>query len=281
MVLFSIIRTKSYDPVRRLMRLTATKIPLFALLALLPLQACESEELPVYGYRVVNVFPHDENAFTQGLFYRDGWLYESTGRHGESSIRKVHIDTGRVRQQYDYERRYFGEGIVDLDDRIVGLTWKAREGFVFGIENFDEQARFNYSGEGWGLTKNDTHLIMSDGTPTLRFLNPDTLETESSLTVMLNGEPLRYVNELEWIDGEIFANVWTTDVIVRIDPGSGNVTGVIDLAGLLPASDRRPGYTDVLNGIAYDAERDRLFVTGKRWPKLFEIELVERPKATQ
>ena len=259
------------------MRLSVAKLPLFALLALLPLQACESDELPVYGYRIVNVFPHDENAFTQGLFFRDGWLYESTGQRGASSIRKVHIDTGRVGQQYDFEHRYFGEGIVDWEDRLVALTWQSGEGFVFGIETFDEQRRFNYSGEGWGLTRNDSHIIMSDGTSTLRFLNPVSLETEDTLTVTLDGEPLRYVNELEWIDGEIFANVWTTNVIVRIDPDSGEVIGVIDLGGLLPSSDRRAGHTDVLNGIAYDSARDRLFVTGKNWPKLFEIELIERP----
>jgi glutaminyl-peptide cyclotransferase len=260
---------------------TDRKFLFLVLFALLPLQACESDELPVYGYRVVNVFPHDENAFTQGLFFRDGWLYESTGRRGASSIRKVHIDTGRVGQQYDFERRYFGEGIVDWEDRLIAVTWEAGQGFVFGIDEFDERERFNYAGEGWGLTRNDTHIIMSDGTPVLRFLDPDTLETEETLTVMLNGEPLQYLNELEWIDGEIYSNVWTTNVIVRIDPDSGNVTSVIDLAGLLPSTDRRPGHTDVLNGIAYDAARDRLFVTGKNWPKLFEIDLVERSRENQ
>ena len=261
------------------MQISVRILSLLLILVLLPLQACESDELPVYGYRIVNVFPHDENAFTQGLFFRDGWLYESTGRRGASSIRKVHIDTGRVGQQYDFARRYFGEGIVDWEDRLIAVTWEAGEGFVFGIEEFDEQRRFSYAGEGWGLTRNESHIIMSDGTPTLRFLDPDTLETKKSLTVMFEGEPLRYVNELEWIDAEIWANVWTTDWIVRIDPESGNVTSLVDLAGLLPASDRRPGHTDVLNGIAYDAARDRLFVTGKHWPKLFEIELYRKPAA--
>ena len=230
----------------------------------------------VYGYRVLNVYPHDTNAFTQGLLFRDGGLYESTGLRGESSIRKVNLTTGEVTRRHDLPDRYFGEGIVDWGDRLISVTWRSGRGFIFEIDSLDELGSFLIQGEGWGLTRDDSQIIMSDGTDVLRFLDPKTFGETGRVSVSLRGRSVRNLNELEWVDGELFANVWQTDWILRIDPRSGVVTGIIDLSGLLPDADRTPGHTDVLNGIAYDAESKRLFVTGKRWPKLFEIELVEK-----
>lgn len=242
------------------------------LLSAMPLHA----EVVNYGYRVVNVYPHDSDAFTQGLIFRDGELYESTGQLGASSIRRVTLETGDVLKKRDLADEYFGEGIVDWGDRLIGVTWHAGKGFVFDLDDFEVRATFEYPGEGWGLTRNDTHIIMSDGTDRLRFLDPDTFKEEASRSVTLRGRPIRTINELEWIEGSIFANVWRTDWIIRIDPGSGEVTGLVNLSGLLPEADRKSGHTDVLNGIAYDPEEKRIFVTGKYWPSLFEIVLVEK-----
>jgi glutamine cyclotransferase len=252
----------------------------YSLLVLFALSACDAslgEEPPIYGYRVVNVYPHDEKAFTQGLFFREGWLYESTGLRGSSSIRKVHLDSGRVVQQRNLDNQYFGEGIVDWKENLIAVTWHSGQGFIFSIDDFAGRGRFNYDGEGWGLTRSDSHLIMSDGTAILRFLDPISLEVERSVTVTLNGRAVRNLNELEWVEGEIFSNVWHSDQVIRIDPVSGTVTGLIELSGLLSDADKLGAKTDVLNGIAYDAESNRLFVTGKNWPKLFEIELFEKP----
>lgn len=242
----------------------------------LPAQSADVE-VAEFGYRIVNVYPHDKNAFTQGLFFRDGVIYESTGLRGFSSIRSVSLATGEIVRKYDLAPKYFGEGIVDWGDRLISVTWRANRGFVFAIDDFEEQSRFSYDGEGWGLTRDESNIIMSDGTERIRFLDPDSFAEIRSITVTLRGRKVRNINELEWIEGEIYSNVWQTDRIIRIDPESGIVTGVIDLSGLLPASDRILGHTDVLNGIAYDAESKRMFVTGKNWPKLFEIELVEKP----
>ena len=250
--------------------------PLIALLVLLPCEKSAASEPTVFGYRIVNVYPHDKEAFTQGLFMRDGWLYESTGLRGSSSIRKVRLDTGLVAQQHDLADQYFGEGIVDWNDSLIAVTWHSGQCFVFAIDAFVEQDRFKYVGEGWGLTRSDSHLILSDGTPILRFLNPQSFKTEKTISVTINGQAVRNLNELEWVKGEIFANVWRSDWIVRINPGSGAVTGLVDLSGLLTAAERAAAGTDVLNGIAYDSNANRIFVTGKNWPKLFEIELVER-----
>jgi len=229
--------------------------------------------VPVYDFEVVHSYPHDTSAFTEGLFYLNGFLYESTGLEQHSSIRKVNIDTGEVIQKVDIAPQYFGEGIVDWHGHLISLTWKSQIGFVFDLHTLKLQRHFKYPGEGWALTRNDKQLIMSDGTPDLRFLDPTTLTETGRIHVTVEGRPLPNLNELEWVKGEIYANVWQTQWIVRIDPGSGAVIGLINLTGLLPPSDIVKGQTDVLNGIAYDAAGDRLFVTGKNWPKLFEIRL--------
>ncbi len=229
--------------------------------------------VPVYGYEVVHVYPHDVHAFTEGLFYLNGFLYESTGLEGESSIRKVRLETGKVVQRIDVEAQYFGEGIVNWQHHLISLTWKSQVGFVYDLTTLKREREFHYSGEGWALTHDGTHLIMSDGTAQLRYLDPVTLAETRRLTVTYEGAPVRNLNELEWVDGEIYANLWQTNLIVRIDPATGAVVGVINLTGLLSPADIVPGQTDVLNGIAYDAARRRLFVTGKNWPKLFEIRL--------
>jgi len=229
--------------------------------------------VPIYNVDVVHTYPHDTAAFTEGLFYLNGFLYESTGLEGHSSIRKVKLETGEVLQKIDIPAQYFGEGIVNWHGHLISLTWKSQVGFVFGLSDFKLQRKFTYTGEGWALTRNDEKIIMSDGTPELRFLDPNTLAETGRIQVTLNGNPVRDVNELEWIKGEIYANVWQTNWILRIDPRSGKVVGLINLAGLLKSSDIVRGQTDVLNGIAYDAKADRIFVTGKNWPKLFEIRL--------
>jgi glutaminyl-peptide cyclotransferase len=237
-------------------------------------------EVPVYGYDVVHVYPHDPHAFTEGLFYLNGYLYESTGLNGQSSIRKEELASGRVLQERQIPDRYFGEGIVNWQTHLIELTWKAQVGFVYDLATLKPLQQFSYLGEGWGLTQNGRWLIMSDGTPELRFLDPATLQTVGELQVTYQGRPLRQLNELEWVKGEIYANIWQTNWIARIDPDSGEVKGLINLSGLLPASDFVPGQTDVLNGIAYDAQTDRLFVTGKNWPKLFQIHLHRERQVT-
>jgi len=235
--------------------------------------------VPIYDVEVVHTYPHDPGAFTEGLFYLDGFLYESTGLEQHSSIRKVQLETGTVLQHIDIPPQYFGEGIVDWGGHLVSLTWKSQVGFVFDLKTLKLQRQFSYPGEGWALTQDGKHLIMSDGTPELRFLDPRTLAESGRVQVTLDGAPVRNVNELEWVKGEIYANVWETNWIIRIDPATGRVVGVINLAGLLNPADRVTGIDSVLNGIAYDAKRDRLFVTGKNWPKLFEIRL--RPRLLQ
>jgi glutamine cyclotransferase len=229
---------------------------------------------PVYGYKVINVYPHDPQAYIQGLVYQDGIFYEGTGRRGQSTLRKVAVDSGEVLQRVDLPPELFGEGIVIYEDRIIQLTWQAGFGFVYNKDSFDLQQNFSYSTEGWGITHDGTRLIMSDGTARLYFWDPDTLEEIGRVAVLDNGQPVVRLNELEYIHGEVYANIWQTDRIARIDPQTGQVVGWIDLSGLLGPEDRAAQPVDVLNGIAYDADNDRLFVTGKLWPKLFEIELV-------
>jgi glutamine cyclotransferase len=231
-------------------------------------------EIPVYSYAVVNVYPHDRGAFTEGLFYRDGYLYESTGMNGASSVRKVELKTGRVVEQHDLPSAVFGEGIVDWKNELIGVTWKNQAGYVLDIDTFDFKHGFQYPGEGWGMTRNDKHLLLSDGTATIRVLDPQTLSQIDAIHVTAQGRPVDQLNELEWVKGQIYANIWQTNRIARIDPKSGNVSAWIDLSGLLAHSDRAADRVDVLNGIAYDAKQDRLFVTGKYWPNLFEIKLV-------
>jgi glutaminyl-peptide cyclotransferase len=237
--------------------------------------AAPAKTIPVYGYQVVHAYPHDINAFTEGLFFLNGYLYESTGLDGHSSVRKVKLETGQVVQRATLPADMFGEGIAPWKGRLIGLTWKAQVGYVLDLDSFDTQGQFGYPGEGWGLTHDDTEMVMSDGTSDIRFLDPQTLVETHRIHVSAGGKPVDQLNELEWVDGEIYANIWQTDRIARIDPKTGNVVGWIDLKGLLPMKDFIPQHTDVLNGIAYDPATKRLFVTGKFWPKLFEIRLVK------
>jgi glutaminyl-peptide cyclotransferase len=230
---------------------------------------------PVDGYQVVRSYPHDPRAFTQGLVYLDGFLYESTGLEGESSLRKVRLENGEVVQLHRLDKRYFAEGIAIWKDRVVQLTWQTEVGFVYDRETFKPLRTFTYKGEGWGLTHDGTRLIMSDGSSFLRFLDPETLAETGRLQVRDGGKPVEGLNELEYIKGEVFANVFQTDRVVRIDPKTGRVTRWIDLRGLLTPAEARK--VDVLNGIAYDAAKDRIFVTGKWWPRLFEIRIVSNP----
>ena len=226
-----------------------------------------------YTYRVIHAYPHDPTAFTQGLVYEDGILYEGTGLYGGSTLRKVALETGQVLRRYNLPQQYFGEGIAVVGDRLIQLTWQNHEGFVYRKETFERLQTFTYPTEGWGLVYDGVRLIMSDGTAMLHFLDPHTLTETGQVEVHDRGAPIVHLNELEYIDGQVWANVWQTDTIVRIDPQTGAVVGWIDLAGLLKPEDRT-GAEDVLNGIAYDAQGARLFVTGKCWSLLFEIELV-------
>ncbi len=231
---------------------------------------------PVLGYVVERVYPHDRNAFTQGLIWLDGVLYESTGLNGASSVRKVQLETGRVLARHDLNNRYFGEGLTAWGSQLIQLTYRSGLGFVYDRATLRQRQTFRYAGEGWGLTHDGQRLIMSDGTAVLRFLDPLTFRQVYELPVHDGGQPVPKLNELEFIKGEIWANVWGTDRIARIDPQSGRVTAWVDLTGLLSAADRT-GMVDVLNGIAWDAQRDRIFVTGKRWPKLYQIRVKEQP----
>jgi glutamine cyclotransferase len=238
--------------------------------------------VPEYGYDVVHVYPHDPTAFTEGLFYLNGFLYESTGVEGSSSVRKVKLETGQVLQEHDLPEAYFGEGIVKWKDKLYQLTYTTEVGFVYDFNTFEEKSEFHYPGQGWAFTTDGKKIYM-DGTrtvnaevsaPEIRIWDPETLRETGVIKVTDQGQPVENLNELEWVKGEIFANIWQTDRVARIDPKTGKVVGWIDLSGLLSPDDRRGA--DVLNGIAYDAEHDRLFVTGKRWPKLFEIKLVKK-----
>lgn len=232
---------------------------------------------PVYSYRVINTYPHDANAFTQGLiFAEDGFLYEGTGLYGQSTLRKVELQTGNIIKLHRLPAQYFGEGITLWKDKLIQLTWQEHRGFVYDKESFQLVREFAYPTEGWGITHDGKRLIMSDGTAILYFLNPDTFQGIGQIEVKEQGTPVTRLNELEYINGEIYANVWLTDRIAVISPETGQVLRWIDLTGLLSSGDRSQP-VDVLNGIAYDAQRDRLFVTGKLWPKLFEIRVVPPP----
>jgi glutaminyl-peptide cyclotransferase len=235
-----------------------------------------AQAAPEYGYRVVHRYPHSTKSFTEGLFYKDGYLYESTGLEGHSAIQKEELKTGKVLQRREIDPRYFGEGIVAWKDRLIELTWRSQIGFIYDLKTFAPKGSFNYLGEGWALTEDGRRLIMSDGTPELRFLDPKTLKETGRIRVTDNGRPVGNLNELEYVEGQVFANIWMTDSIARIDPATGKVVGWIDLSGILQPADVVPGQTDVLNGIAYDAKTKRLFVTGKMWPAVFEIELVRK-----
>jgi glutamine cyclotransferase len=226
-----------------------------------------------WTYKVVRTFPHDPKAFTQGLVFEDGFIYEGTGLNGRSELRKVELETGSVLQSCKLPDEFFGEGITIYGDHIIQLTFQSRVGFVYNKETFELLRQFNYPTEGWGLTNDERHLIMSDGTPMLYFLNPETFAQNRKIMVLDQDSPVWGLNELEYIDGQIYANVWPTERIVRIDPETGQVVGWIDAEGILAPEDHSEP-VDVFNGIAYDPAGDRLFVTGKFYPKLFEIKLV-------
>jgi glutamine cyclotransferase len=239
--------------------------------------SCDSPQDTItrYTFRVTAAYDHDPGASTQGLQYVDGLLYESTGLYGQSTLREVALESGDILRKLPLQEKYFGEGLTVFQEKVYQLTWKAGICFVYDRQTFDLIGQFSYETEGWGLTHDGTHLIMSDGSDTLYFRDPDTFEVVRNLSVTLQGIPLPMLNELEYIRGTIYANVWLTDTIALIDPESGSVEGVVDASGLLEAHADTDG-ANVLNGIAYDQDNDRLFVTGKLWPKLFEIELVEK-----
>ena len=224
-------------------------------------------------YRVVHTYPHDPHAFTQGLVFVDGHLYESTGINGQSSLRMVDLETGRILQDQPVDRKYFGEGLTNWGSTLIQLTWQSHTALVYDRFSFRLLGTFSYPGEGWGLTQDGKTLILSDGTPTLRFYDPATFKLLRRVTVKDHGKPVTEINELEYIEGQVYANIWHADRIARISPRTGQVVGWIDLKGLLPESERSSPEA-VLNGIAWDAAHHRLFVTGKLWPKLFEIEVV-------
>ena len=232
-----------------------------------------SPKTPEYSFKVINAFPHDSGAFTQGLEYRGGFLYESTGLKGRSSLRKVRLETGEVLQRIDLPVEYFGEGITILKNEIVQLTWQSHVGFIYDLGDFRLLRQFSYPGEGWGLANNGREIFMSDGTPEIRVLDPVTLAEKRRMTVHEGRKQIRDLNELEYVEGEIYANIWQTNRVARISPQTGEVLGWIDLSGLLSPVYRLADGA-VLNGIAYDATHKRLFVTGKLWPNIFEIQLV-------
>ena len=238
--------------------------------------------VPVSSYEIVKTYPHDGQAFTQGLFFHDGYLYESTGQYGESSLRKVEIATGKIVQKWDLPKEDFGEGSTLIGDKIYMVTWQQGLGRVFNLSDFKLLREFSYQGEGWGLTNDGTNLIMSQGTHVLKFIDPSTFQSNKTVAVMReDGQPLMKLNELEYVKGEIWANIWHSEdprtlgkanYIARIDPATGKIVGWIDLSNISPEDQRRDS-ENTLNGIAYDAATDRIFVTGKRWKKLYEIKL--------
>jgi glutamine cyclotransferase len=243
--------------------------------------------VPVYGYEVVKSYPHDPEAFTQGLLFHNGFLYESTGEYGRSSIRKVDIETGKVLQKVDLPKDNFGEGLTLFNGQLYSLTWKEQICRVYSVDDLKLVREFSYTGEGWGITNDGTNLYMTDSTHVIRVLNPETFRSSKMIAVMReDGRPMMSLNELEWVKGELWANIWHSEkpesvgkpnYIARIDPANGKIVGWIDLDGISPDDTRRDG-ENVLNGIAYDSASDRLFVTGKKWKKLYEIRITG-PKA--
>jgi glutamine cyclotransferase len=240
-------------------------------LACAPATNAQRKPAPVQGYQIVATFPHDPASFTQGLVFADGHLYESTGLNGESTLRRVDITTGKTLQRIDVSSEYFAEGLALVGDELLQLTWQTRIGFVYDRATFKQKRTFTYKTEGWGIAYDgSSRLVMSDGSDTLTFLHPKTLAAGATLRVREAGRPVPNLNELEWIEGEIWANVWRTDRIARISPNTGEVNAWIDLAALYPRAERRPP-ADELNGIAYDRAARRIFVTGKKWPRLYQI----------
>ena len=250
---------------------------LFALFLIPSVSAAQvfaaTHAVPVERYRIVHMYPHDAAAFTQGLVIVNGMLYESTGLFGQSSLRMVDLSSGRVLQQHDLAARYFGEGLTDWKNQLIQLTWQSHLGFVYDTFSFRTIRTFTYPWEGWGLTRDSRHLILSDGTSVLHLLDPATFKPVGEIRVTADGKPVLNLNELEYIHGEIYANIWETNRIARISPATGKVIEWIDLSGLRPAAVQQNDNA-VLNGIAYDSQHDRLYVTGKLWPTLYEIKLI-------
>jgi glutaminyl-peptide cyclotransferase len=231
---------------------------------------------PTYHYKVVAKYPHSTHSYTEGFFFRDGLFYEGTGLEGHGQV-LIYQPDGKVIQHYDVPPQYFGEGIVDWGNNLLEWTWQTHTGFVLDRTSLRVVSQFHYDGEGWGMTRTDREIITSDGSPILRFRNPDTFDVTHTITVRDGMTPVKNLNELEFIKGEIYANVWHSDRIARISPADGHVIAWIDCTGLLPDSEKVDAES-VLNGIAYDAKRDRLFVTGKQWPTIFEIKLIPPDK---
>lgn len=265
---------KGYSQSRRLKLLQPHISLLLCVLTFLSfIPSSGSSSTPVYTYEIINTYPHDEQAFTQGLVFEDGFIYEGTGLNGQSTLRMIKLKTGDVLKIHKLPQEFFGEGIVLYNDKIIQLTWKSHVGFVYDKDSFKVLSTFFYPTEGWGITYDGKQLIMSDGTANLYFLNPETLKETGRIEVRDRNIPVIRLNELEYVRGEIFANVWLTNRIARIDPQSGRVIGWIDLEGLSPFKNN-DNKIKALNGIAYDSNNDKLFVTGKLWPKIYEIVLV-------
>lgn len=253
-----------------------------AFLLLFSLAGLLQAAVPVYDYRIVERFPHSTRAFTQGFLLHDGYLYESTGLYGRSGLSRIELESGRVLQRHALSDHYFGEGIAVVEGRIFQLTWRENVVFEYDLETFAVLDSHYHPGEGWGLTWDGERLILSDGSADLQFIDPDGFRSLGRVTVRADGEPVRMLNELQYIDGEVWANIWMEDRIVRIDPESGTVTGIVDLSGLIDQTEigGSPGEA-VLNGIAWDPEEERLLVTGKLWADIFHIELLPRDSALQ
>ncbi len=231
----------------------------------------------VYTYKVVNEFPHDDQAFTQGFAYHNGYFYESTGQNGKSSLRKVEIESGKVLQKIDLDRQYFGEGMTIKDGKIYQLTWRKKVGFIYDINSFELEKSFDYgqSKEGWGLTHNNKYLVKTDGSERMWLLDPQTLKEVSFIETYTNKRKAEKLNELEFVNGKIYANIWQKNSILIVEPSNGAIEGIVSLKGLQSRAGQK-GEDNVLNGIAYDTENDRLYVTGKNWNKVFEIKLIEK-----
>jgi glutamine cyclotransferase len=237
-----------------------------------PSNTATNAPVPKYGYQIVNIWPHDSNAFTQGLILMDGKLLESTGQEGRSSLRSVELETGKILKKVDVPEPYFAEGIAVLNGKVYQLTWQHHLGFIYDSQNFQRVGEFNYDGEGWGLTTDGKSLILSDGSNRIRFIDPSSYRVTKTISVLDGNTPVRELNELEFVQGEIYANIWHDDRIVTIDPQSGHVTSWIDLTSLIPRDELQDPEA-VLNGIAYDQANNKLYVTGKLWPRLFEIKV--------
>lgn len=245
-----------------------------SLLLSLLLVACGEPQVRHYDLEVVAEYPHDTGSYTQGLFFNEGQMYESTGLHGKSTFRKVDLDSGKALEKLDFDKKYFVEGSVIWEDNLYILTWESRLAFIYDANTLEYKSTWKYPREGWGITTDGKHLIASDGSANLYFMDGNFAQKKKVL-VTIEGRPVRFLNELEYIDGKIWANVYTSDEIVIINPKDGKIEGVIDCRGLLPKQLRTPD-TDVLNGIAYDDENGKIYLTGKNWPKLYEVKLIER-----